>query len=64
MFRRVDFSFDVQNLLRSRNSQVVNELMSEVAEAGAETRARCGSHPGAARAAMEVEAKVRLRGAQ
>src|SRR5271155_2232467 len=64
MFRGVDLAFNVQNLLRSRNSQVVNELMAEVAEAGAETRARCGGHPGAPRAPVQVETKVWLHGAQ
>ncbi len=64
MFRGVNFAVDVQNLLRAWNAQVIYELMAEVPEAGAKARARCGGHPGAARAAVKVKAEIRLFRAQ
>jgi hypothetical protein len=64
MFRRMHLSSHIQDGLRARNSQVVDEAVAKMAEAGAKTGARGGGHPGAARAAVEVEAEGRIPGAE
>ena len=64
MFRRVDLALHAQNLLRARDPHVVDELLAEVPEAGAIARAGELRHPGAARAAVKIQAELRPEAAQ
>ena len=64
MLGGVDLAIHAQDFLRARNAHVVDELMAEVAEAGAEAGAGECRHPGAARAAVEVQAELRAPAAQ
>jgi hypothetical protein len=64
MFGGVDFAIHPQNFLRARNVHVVDELLAVVAETGAVAGAREFRHPGAARAAVQVQAQLRAEAAQ
>ena len=64
MFGGVDLAIHVQNFLRARDAHVVDELLAVVTEAGAVAGAGEFRHPGAARAAVEVEAELRTEAAQ
>src|ERR1035441_10852745 len=64
MFGSVDFAMHVQNFLGARDGHVVDELLAVVAEAGTVACAGEFRHPGAARAAVEVEAELRTEAPQ
>jgi hypothetical protein len=64
MFGGVDDAIHVQDFLGTRDLHVVDELLAEVAKAGAVAGAGEFRHPGATRAAMEVEAELRTESAK
>src|SRR5258708_16556792 len=64
MFGGVDVAVVVQNFVRGRDSHVIDELLAIVTETGAVAGAGEFRHPGAARAAVEVEAELRTETAQ
>ena len=64
MFGGMHGALDAQDLLRARDANIVDGLVAEVGEAGAEGGSGEGGHPGAARAAVQIEAEVRAPVAQ
>src|ERR1700704_1938792 len=64
MFRSMHYAIDLQDFLRARNAHVIYELAAEMPEPGTVARPGAGRHPGAARAAVKVEAELRARAAQ
>ena len=58
MFGGVDLAVDAEDLLRAGDADVIGELAAEMPEAGAIAGAGEQRHPGAARAAVEVDAEI------
>ena len=64
MLGGVDCAIHVQDLLRARDMHVIHKLLAIVAKACAVTGAGKFRHPGAACAAVKVEAQLRPEAAQ
>ena len=63
MFGGVDLAFDAENFLGARDRHVVDELLPVMSETGTIACAGEFRHPGAARAAVQIEAELRAEAA-